>query len=144
MATYSNRIKELRTARGWSQLQLAEKLDISNVAVSQYERGVRKPDINVLTAMCDIFNVSSDYLLGYDDVTVRYLTEEDLKKLDNGRQDGQSDGYYVYGDAARMAQEYFDDPMTRTLFDARQGASAEDVQMAIDLLNRLKRTNPDG
>ena len=85
MKTYSQRIKELRKTRGWSQQVLADKLDVNKVTVSQYERGIRKPDINVVTALCDIFNVSSDYLLGNDDVTVRYLREEDLKQLDGAQ-----------------------------------------------------------
>ena len=143
MATYSNRIKELRKNRGWSQFQLAEKLDISNVAVSQYERGVRKPDINVLTAMCDIFNVSSDYLLGNDDVTVRYLDGEDIKKLDSVQNTSRESGYYLDDETAEIAQAIFDDPDTRALFDASRGSRPEDLRMAADLLIRLKRTNPD-
>lgn len=64
MATYSNRIKELRTMRDMSQQDLGDLLSVNKVTVSQYERGVRKPDINIVAALCDIFNVSSDYLLG--------------------------------------------------------------------------------
>lgn len=94
MANYSERIKQLRLARGWSQRDLADKLDVTKVAVSHYERGVRKPDINVVTALCDIFNVSSDYLLGAEDVTMRYLREDDLRKLDSVRR------VPVFGDVA--------------------------------------------
>ena len=83
MATYSERIKELRNQMGWSQLQLAEKLDLSKQTISQYERGVRRPNIDVVSALCDIFNVSTDYLLGEDDVTMRFVNGEGLKKLDS-------------------------------------------------------------
>ena len=81
MATYSERIKELRNQAGWSQLQLAEKLNLSKQTISQYERGVRKPDQDNLIALCDIFNVSSDYLLGKVDVTMRFLDRKQLHKL---------------------------------------------------------------
>ena len=64
MATYSERIKELRTQMHWSQQDLADRLDLSKQTISQYERGVRKPDQDNLIALCDIFNVSTDYLLG--------------------------------------------------------------------------------
>lgn len=94
MANYSERIKQLRLARGWSQQTLSEKLNLTKMAVSQYERGVRKPDINIVTALCDIFNVSSDYLLGAEDVTMRYLREDDLRKLDSARR------VPVFGDVA--------------------------------------------
>lgn len=82
MDTYSNRIKELRKMRGLTQQALADKLDVNKVTVSQYERGVRKPDINVVAALCDIFNVSSDYLLGKDDVTIRLVGKDGLNRLD--------------------------------------------------------------
>ena len=137
MATYGERIRELRKNRHMSQQDLANLLDVSKVAVSQYEREVRKPDINVVTALCDIFNVSSDYLLGTDDVTIRFVGDDDIRKLD-------ADGYYVYGETAEIAQEIFENPDSRALFDASRGSRPEDLRMAADLLNRLKRTNPDG
>ena len=73
MANYSTRIKELRTLHQWTQAQLAQKLNISKQAISQYEHGVRRPDHETLTAICDIFNVSTDYILGHDGVTMRLV-----------------------------------------------------------------------
>ena len=84
MASYSDRIRELRTMRQMSQQELADMLDVNKVTVSQYERGVRKPDINILTALCDIFNVSADYLLGKESVTMRLVDKSGLQKLDRG------------------------------------------------------------
>ncbi len=83
MATYSERIKELRIQHHWSQSQLADRLDLSKQTISQYERGVRKPDQDNLIALCDIFNVSTDYLLGKVDVTMRFVDSSGLKKLDH-------------------------------------------------------------
>lgn len=82
MAKYNNRIRELRIAKGMNQEKLADMLGITKQAVSQYERGVRKPDIPTIEALCDIFNVSADYLIGKDDVTVRIVGKEGLKRLD--------------------------------------------------------------
>ena len=56
----------------------------------------------------------------------------------------QGDEYYLTIETKQIAQEAFDDPMTKALLDARRGARPEDVQMAINLLIRLKETNPDG
>lgn len=56
----------------------------------------------------------------------------------------KADGYYVYGDTAKIAQKVFDDPNLRILFDAAADASQDDIRMAADLLARLKRTNHDG
>ena len=56
----------------------------------------------------------------------------------------QPEGYYVNEDTARTAQQIFEDPYLRILFDAAQDSRPEDLQMAADLLKRLKKTNPDG
>lgn len=83
MSSYSNRIRELRSAKSLNQEQLADKLGLTKQAISQYERGVRKPSVPVLEALCDFFNVSSDYLLGKDDVTLRFVGKEDIDKLES-------------------------------------------------------------
>lgn len=83
MATFSERLRELRTQYDYSQQDLADKMGATKQMISQYERGVRKPDLDTLTALCDVFNVSSDYLMGKSDVTVRLLNTEDLKRLNS-------------------------------------------------------------
>ena len=60
MATFSERLRELRTQYDYSQQDLADKMGATKQMISQYERGVRKPDLDTLTALCDIFNVSSE------------------------------------------------------------------------------------
>lgn len=54
---------------------------------------------------------------------------------------GEMPNYYYDSETAEMAQAAHDDPMTKALFDAGRGSKPEDIQMAIDLLNRLKETN---
>ena len=55
-------IQECRNACGLTQLELAEKLNYSDKAVSKWERGESLPDISVLKKMSEIFGVSLDYL----------------------------------------------------------------------------------
>lgn len=59
-----NRIKMLRTELGYTQEDLAKRLDVSVGAVSSYERDYRFPMADILQKMTDIFGVSYDYLLG--------------------------------------------------------------------------------
>ena len=59
-------IANLRKARGISQEQLAELLNTSRQAVSKWERGESYPDLDKLKDLAVFFNVSIDYLLGYD------------------------------------------------------------------------------
>lgn len=81
MANLVERIKQLREQSKLSQQELADKLNVTKQAISQYERGIRKPDYETILSLCDLFNVSSDYLLGKTNMTLRMVTEEDLEKL---------------------------------------------------------------
>lgn len=61
------RIYELRIARSWSQVQLAEKLNITKQTVSNWENDNIQPSIEMLIRIATLFKVSADYLLGLDD-----------------------------------------------------------------------------
>lgn len=87
MGIFKNRIKELRLERQMSQQDLANKLDVNKQTISQYERGVREPSFEMLLSLCDIFNVSTDYLLGNDSHTSRLVNTEERKMLDAMRGD---------------------------------------------------------
>lgn len=113
----SERLKELRTKRGYSQAELAEKLHVSKSTISMIEAGARKPSIEVLEMISDFFNVDIDYL--------------------RGKETGSM--YYLDPDVAEMAKDLYARPELRVLFDASRDATTEDVQMAADLLNRLSK-----
>lgn len=81
METLKNRVKSARVNSGMSQQDLADKLGITKQSISQYERGVRTPDVETLVALGDVLNLSTDYLTGRSDVTVRFLNEDDLNRL---------------------------------------------------------------
>lgn len=63
------RICELRTAFGWTQVQLAEKLNISKQTVSNWENENIQPSIEMLIRLSALFRTSTDYLLGLTDAT---------------------------------------------------------------------------
>lgn len=59
-----NRIKELRKELGWDQEKLGQMLNVKRAAISKYELE-RVPLIDeTILMLCDIFDVSADYLLG--------------------------------------------------------------------------------
>ncbi len=59
-------IKKLRRERDMTQEELAEILEISPQAVSRWETEAAMPDISMLPVLCNIFNITSDELLGID------------------------------------------------------------------------------
>lgn len=57
------RIAQLRQDRGFKQADLADLLHISASAVGMYEQGRRLPSLNTVISLCQIFDVTADYLL---------------------------------------------------------------------------------
>ena len=60
----NERIRALRLAKGISQVDLAVMLNVSKQSVSNWENDNIQPSIDMLVHIADIFNVSTDYLLG--------------------------------------------------------------------------------
>ena len=58
-----DKIIELRKARGWSQEDFAEKLNVSRQAVSRWENRTALPDVQNVLQMSKLFGVTTDYLL---------------------------------------------------------------------------------
>lgn len=63
-----NRIKQLREENKWTQLELSKKMDCAMSSIAMYEKGDRKPSMEVLIKLSEIFNCSIDYLLGKSDI----------------------------------------------------------------------------
>lgn len=61
-----NLILQLRRERRWTQRLLAERLHVSEQAVSKWERGLGCPDVGLLPALAEIFGVSVERLLAGD------------------------------------------------------------------------------
>lgn len=56
---------ELMEKNNMTQVELAKKIGTTNVTISRYISGERKPRIEIVTEIAKIFNVSIDYLLGF-------------------------------------------------------------------------------
>ena len=59
----AERIIKLRKQNGLSQEQFGEKLNVSRQAVSKWESGQTTPDLEYIINMCELFNITTDYLL---------------------------------------------------------------------------------
>ena len=72
---FSERLKKLRKDSGFTQVDVAEKLGISQPAYASWERGIKKPTQENLVKIAQVLNVSVDYLVGN--------SEEKSDDLDN-------------------------------------------------------------
>lgn len=62
----SKRIRELRAARGISQVKLGSALGVSKQSISNWENDNIQPSIDMLIKIAAYFSVSTDYLLGLE------------------------------------------------------------------------------
>ena len=67
MPSFSERLKELRKAKGLSQKSLGEAVGLSKRGIQNYELEANKPTSDIITKLADYFDVSTDYLLGCSD-----------------------------------------------------------------------------
>lgn len=75
MEVFSDKLKRIRIDKGLTQKKIAKLLEISETGYAGYEQGYREPDFHTLIKICQILDISSDYLLG--------LENEDGTKVNN-------------------------------------------------------------
>lgn len=64
MAVLSQRLKEERMKTGLTQKQVAEQLNITRAAYTQYETDKCSPSLDILIKLADLYKCSIDYLVG--------------------------------------------------------------------------------
>ena len=67
MQIIGQRILELRTERGYSQITLGKMLSVSQDTISLWEKHKSVPSVEMVIRLSEIFEASCDYLLGVSD-----------------------------------------------------------------------------
>ena len=67
MVPFSIRLQEARKRKKLRQTDMAEHFKITNRTYQNYEGGQRRPDYEMLVALADYLEVTTDYLLGRTD-----------------------------------------------------------------------------
>ena len=116
---------ELRDKKGLSDYAVAKETGVGRSTLSDWKTGKHEPNTDNLIKIASFLGVSVEY----------------IKK---GEKQAEEEKYYLDEETAKLAQELFDNPDMRILFDAARDSKPEDLQRAADLLKRFKETNPDG
>ena len=77
----ADRIKALRESRGWTQAELARRMNMTRNGINSWEQGLSMPSPQSLVDLARLFSVSTDYLLGvekHNTVGVTGLDEKDV------------------------------------------------------------------
>lgn len=132
MATYSERIVDLRIERGISQKAAAVDLGISQALLSHYEKGIREFNLDFLCRIAEYYNVTTDYILGRTDSR----TGLDSKVMEDKEEDSVFNTRTIYR-AAIMTQE-------RMNAGSSQAGEATDVLFATILYRILFASSQKG
>jgi transcriptional regulator with XRE-family HTH domain len=83
--TFGQRFSRFRKAKGFTQDDIANKVNVSSQAVSKWENDINMPDIGILLNLGDILGVTTDELLGKENpVPAKYepeIVQKDFSKL---------------------------------------------------------------
>ena len=109
MELFIKRLQSLLDEKDLNQKELAKKVGVTEVTISRYMNGERKPRVEIANKIAAVLNTTTDYLLGNSDIKNPYtdkpLTEKDekdiAKDLENTltRLEGAQDGLMFDGEA---------------------------------------------
>ncbi len=114
------RIKEVAAEKGYSINRLEKELGFPRSSISKFNKNV--PSMEKIRKISELLDVSIVYLL-----------------------DGPyENAYYLDPETARIAQQVFDNPDLKLLFEAARDVRPENLKLAAEMLRRFKETNADG
>lgn len=114
--------ERIMIAKGLTNYKVSKDTGIAQSVLSTWKTRGTTPRVDKLQILADYLGVTVDYLLGV-----------------------QTDAHhYIDNETARIAQDIFDNPDKRALFEATEDCPPEYLRIASDMLRRLKETNPDG
>ena len=70
MKDFAKKLKDSRESKGLSQSEVSKALGMTRNAFTNYEAGIREPSLDTLKLICQVLDVSADYLLGLTDSEV--------------------------------------------------------------------------
>ncbi|ODA41077.1 helix-turn-helix domain-containing protein [Desulfosporosinus sp. BG] len=118
---FPDRLSTLRTSKGLTHQEMADMLGITRQAYSNYEAGKREPDHDTLRRLAEFFMISTDYLLGHDNVktTPSWATakdKRDFKKMLEEDDDLMFDGVPIENEDRQRIK----DVLTGLFWEAKQ------------------------
>lgn len=82
--TFGQRFARLRKAKGFTQDEISEKVNVSSQAVSKWENDINMPDVGILLHLAEILGVTTDELLGKEmPLVARFEPEKGEKDMDS-------------------------------------------------------------
>lgn len=109
-------LRRIMIERDKTQADVARDLKISKATISSWMNGTRIPRMDKIDLLCSYFGVSRS---------------EIMEAQDDANQ------YYTNARTARLAQEMFEDPTMRALYDMKRNMDPQKFQAHFDMMKRL-------
>lgn len=126
-------LKQIREANGLTKRELCEKTGISERAYLTYEYGEREPKISVIEKLADFYGVTTDYILGRDNVLSPF--EEIISRI--GENSKTMDVVEMYGQLPENVQQAIINFMS-SLLDKRTGKEKPVKQRHVERLGDIE------
>ena len=152
------RIKNVRIKKNISQKEMAEMMNLPVSTYANYEADRREMSMGLIAKASLLLNVPMNSLVGVechsytnpmaliDDASLedilKYRPElaDSKEKISAPSSEDTSNGiYYLDPEAAEIAQEVQQRPELKILFDASRKVSADDLELVINMIDRLKK-----
>lgn len=132
MINLNEKLREMRKIKGYTQLQVSEKIGIERSSYSLYELGKRSPDYETLNKIADLFNCTTDYLLGRSE-------EPNLVNYDTGV-DYEGDRVFI-----EIDKDYLGDGLSKEEIDEfiQMGLAWRKARLAREAKEKNKKPNID-
>lgn len=115
MGLYEN-VKSIAKSRGYSINQLEKELGFARSYISKFQKIT--PSMDKVQKIADFLDVSVDRLI-------------------NGEKNDNTVGYYLNEETAKLAQEMFEDPDMRSLFDMKRNMPPERFKAHMEFMKNL-------
>lgn len=109
---FCDKLRELRRQNNLKQSDLAQILHVGTSTVSGWEIGKYLPDINILSSLCDYFQVPADYLLGRSEslndtsfISQSQVNQEQAKVLNYYDRLDEENRDYIRGTMVKLIKE---------------------------------------
>ena len=115
MSIIGDNIKKYRKEKGMTQKELAEKIKVKHNSISDWERGICKPDADTVGVICWALDVDANTLLGWNDLN-------QIKK-----------------DADELAETIISNKKIKNILSDIKNMDNKDVEMVKVLIDRLMK-----
>lgn len=138
-------IAELRKEKGWTQIELAEKLQVSDKAISKWEKDSGAPSVEFFPVLAEVFGVSIDYLMTGKKVEPEIIAISKVElcaKNDDVSMLEEIKGYNITDENGKSLQDYIIQYKSVNIYnktcDLLKLPLLEDIKMAL-LSNNVSR-----